>query len=118
MKAIQYPESTDLRDLLRFAAQDGFIWLGEHRMVLMHAGALAELRKELIESVGQEQARRILTRMGFASGMRDAELARRTRGAGDLADAFVVGPQLHMLEGCARRARPPRTRSAKKRVLR
>lgn len=102
MKAIQYPESTDLRDLLRFAAQDGFIWLGEHRMVLMHAGALAELRKELIESVGQEQARRILTRMGFASGMRDAELARRTRGAGDLADAFVVGPQLHMLEGCAR----------------
>lgn len=102
MKAIHYPESDDLRGLLRFADEDGLIWLGEHRMLLLHAGALSELRKELICSVGQEQARRILTRMGFASGMRDAELARRTRSLEHLADAFVVGPQLHMLEGCAR----------------
>lgn len=102
MKTIQYPESDDLRGLLRFAAEDGLIWLGEHRMLLLHAGSLSELRKELICSIGQEQARRILTRMGFASGMRDAELARRTRSLDRLADAFVVGPQLHMLEGCAR----------------
>ena len=91
MEAIHYPKSDDLRDLLRFAAEDGLIWLGEHRMVLLHAGALSELRRELICSVGQEQARRILTRMGFASGMRDAELARRTRSLDRLADAFVVG---------------------------
>lgn len=102
MATIQYPENADLRSLLRFAAEDGLIWLGEHRMLLLHAGAMAELRKELIESVGREQARRILTRMGFASGMRDAELARKTRSGSDLADAFVMGPQLHMLEGCAR----------------
>ncbi|MCB1946714.1 MAG: sigma 54-interacting transcriptional regulator, partial [Thauera sp.] len=102
MASIQYPENADLRSLLRFAAEDGLIWLGEHRMLLLHAGAMAELRKELIESVGREQARRILTRMGFASGMRDAELARKTRSGSDLADAFVMGPQLHMLEGCAR----------------
>ena len=102
MKTIQYPESDDLRGLLRFAAEDGLIWLGEHRMLLLHAGSLSELRKELICSIGQEQARRILTRMGFASGMRDAELARRTRSLDRLADAFLVGPQLHMLEGCAR----------------
>ncbi|ATE59314.1 sigma-54-dependent Fis family transcriptional regulator [Thauera sinica] len=99
MSSIRYPEDSDLRRLLRFSSEDSLIWLGEHRMVLLHAGALAELRKELIESVGTEQARRILTRMGFASGMRDAELARKVRGAGDLVDAFVVGPQLHMLEG-------------------
>lgn len=102
MSSIHYPENADLRGLLRFAPKEGLIWLGEHRMLLLHAGALSELRKELIESVGQEQARRILTRMGFASGMRDAELARKTRGTADPADAFVVGPQLHMLEGCAR----------------
>lgn len=102
LKAIHYPESSDLHKLLRFAAEDGLIWLGEHRMLLLHAGALSELRKELINSLGQEQARRILTRMGFASGVRDAELARRTRGLEDLEDAFVVGPQLHMLEGCAK----------------
>ncbi|MFU2489901.1 sigma 54-interacting transcriptional regulator [Thauera sp. WH-1] len=102
MSSIHYPENADLRGLLRFAPKEGLIWLGEHRMLLLHAGALSELRKELIDSVGQEQARRILTRMGFASGMRDAELARKTRGTADPADAFVVGPQLHMLEGCAR----------------
>ncbi len=102
MKAIHYPESSDLHKLLRFAAEDGLIWLGEHRMLLLHAGALSELRKELVNSLGQEQARRILTRMGFASGVRDAELARRTRGLECLEDAFVVGPQLHMLEGWAK----------------
>lgn len=102
MKAIQYPESSDLHKLLRFAPEEGLIWLGEHRMLLLHAGALSELRKELVGSLGQEQARRILTRMGFASGVRDAELARRTRGLERLDDAFVVGPQLHMLEGCAK----------------
>ncbi|MDO9600580.1 MAG: sigma 54-interacting transcriptional regulator [Azoarcus sp.] len=102
MSGIHYPESADLRRLLRFSAEDGLIWLGEHRMVLLHTAALSELRKELIGSVGTEQARRILTRMGFASGMRDAELARKTRGTCDLADAFVVGPQLHMLEGCVK----------------
>ena len=57
MATIQYPENADLRSLLRFAAEDGLIWLGEHRMLLLHAGAMAELRKELIESVGREQAR-------------------------------------------------------------
>ena len=102
MSTIQYPESSDLRSLLRFAAEDGHIWLGENRMLLLHAGAMSELRKELIASVGQLQARRILTRMGFASGTRDAELARKTRRTSDLADAFIVGPQLHMLEGCAK----------------
>ena len=102
MSTIQYPESADLRSLLRFAPEDGHIWLGEHRMLLLHAGAMSELRKELIGSVGQQQARRILTRMGFASGMRDAELARKARGTSEPSDAFVVGPQLHMLEGCAR----------------
>jgi len=99
LSSIRYPEDSDLRRLLRFSTDDNLIWLGEHRMVLLHAGALSELRKELIESVGMEQARRILTRMGFASGLRDAELARKVRGEGDLVDAFVVGPQLHMLEG-------------------
>ena len=102
MATIQYPESADIRSLLRFAAEDGHIWLGEHRMLLLHVGAMSELRKELIDSVGQQQARRILTRMGFASGMRDAELARKTRRAREPAEAFVFGPQLHMLEGCAR----------------
>jgi DNA-binding NtrC family response regulator len=100
LSSIQYPPSSDLRRMLRFSADTGFIWLGEQRMVLLHTAALSALRKELIESVGTEQARRILTRMGFASGQRDAELARKLRGTGTTIESFVIGPQLHTLEGC------------------
>ena len=100
MSSIHYPPSTDLREMLRFSPDDGLIWLGEQRMVLLHTAALSALRKELIESVGMEQARRILTRMGFASGQRDAELARKLRGDATTIESFLVGPQLHTLEGC------------------
>ena len=99
MSTIQYPQDSDLRSLVRFCAEKGLIWLDESRMILMHAAALSELRKELINSVGIDQARRILTRMGYAAGSRDAELAKKIRVGQSLQDAFVVGPQLHMLEG-------------------
>lgn len=97
-----YPQDTDLRKLVRFSAEDGTIWLAEDRMLLLHAAALGGLRKELINSIGIDQARRILTRTGFASGTRDAELAKKIRGLHNAVDAFVVGPQLHMLEGNVR----------------
>ena len=96
---IKYPENKDLRELIRFSADDGLIWLGESRMLLLQVTTMQALRKELIHSVGEDQARRVLTRMGFGAGMRDAELARKVRGSRDMLDAFCVGPQLHMLEG-------------------
>ncbi|MGV8893686.1 MAG: sigma 54-interacting transcriptional regulator [Burkholderiaceae bacterium] len=96
---IKYPKNLDLRRLVHFSAEDGTIWLGEHRMVLLHVAALAALRKELFDLAGPEQARRVLTRMGYACGIRDAELARKIRAGQDPITAFVVGPQLHMLEG-------------------
>ena len=99
MGTIQYPQDSDLRSLVRFCADKGLIWLDESRMILIHAAALAALRRELIDSLGLDQARRILTRMGYASGVRDAELAKKVRTGQSLKDAFVVGPQLHMLEG-------------------
>ena len=102
MTTIQYPESNDLRNLVRFSEKDGTIWLAENRMVLMHTSALGSLRKELVGSVGKEHARRLLTRMGYTSGVRDAELAMRIRGEKSLRDAFFTGPQLHMLEGIVR----------------
>ena len=43
--------------LLRFNAGTGHIWLGEQRMLLLHARALAALRKELFNSLGVERAR-------------------------------------------------------------
>jgi DNA-binding NtrC family response regulator len=102
MTTIRYPESNDLRNLVKFCEKDGTIWLAENRMVLMHTTALGALRRELVGSVGKEHARRLLTRMGYAAGVSDAELAKRIRGNQSLQDAFFTGPQLHMLEGVVR----------------
>ena len=68
--------SDELRSRIHFCQRTGQIWLHEHRMLLVHAEAQALLRKELIDTLGLERARGLLTRMGYASGLRDAELAR------------------------------------------
>jgi DNA-binding NtrC family response regulator len=93
------PPDADLRRLLHFSAGDGRIWLAGQRMLLVHAAALGSMRRELILSIGREQTRRVLLRTGYASGQRDAGLARRVRGDATPFDMFSVGPQLHMLEG-------------------
>ena len=96
------PTDDDLKRLLRFSPESGAIWLGEHRMVLMDTQALSALRRDLLGSVGPEHTRRLLTRMGYACGLRDAEFARRRRPDMAPEEVFQVGPQLHMLEGAAR----------------
>ena len=89
----------DLRSRVHFCAQTGQIWLHEHRMLLVHAEAQGLLRKELIDTLGMERARGLLTRMGYASGLRDAELARsHSQDCSDV-EAFMTGPRLHTLEG-------------------
>ncbi|MBI4986012.1 MAG: sigma 54-interacting transcriptional regulator, partial [Rhodocyclales bacterium] len=53
----------------------------------------------LIDTLGMIRAQSLFTRMGYAAGVRDAELARtRAQNASDI-EAFMTGPQLHTLEG-------------------
>jgi DNA-binding NtrC family response regulator len=97
--SLQLPSDADLRRLVHFSAGDGRIWLAGQRMVLVHLAALGELRRELVQTIGREHARRVLMRAGYASGERDAVLARQVRGNLSAFEIFAVGPQLHMLEG-------------------
>ncbi len=102
LRLVEPAASEDLRARVHFCAETGEIWLHEHRMLLVHAEAQGSLRKELIDTLGMDRARGLLTRMGYASGARDAELARtRAQNASD-AEAFMTGPQLHTLEGIVR----------------
>lgn len=96
---LHFPDIRDLAERLRFNPADGRIWLDDRRMVLIHTDAFASLRQELIEALGIDAARGLLTRMGYLSGSRDAALARKVRGQDSAFDAFAVGPQLHALEG-------------------
>ncbi|GJH14694.1 sigma-54-dependent Fis family transcriptional regulator [Caballeronia novacaledonica] len=97
--SLRYPDIADLMSRLHFSPGDGRIWLDEQRMLLVHTGAMGSMRRELIESLGIDAARGLLTRMGYNSGARDAELARRVRPENSITEMFAVGPQLHMLEG-------------------
>ena len=102
LRSVTRADSDDLRARVHFCAETGQIWLHEHRMLLVHAEAQASLRKELIDTLGMDRAQGLLTRMGYASGVRDAELARiRAQNCSDI-EAFMTGPQLHTLEGIVR----------------
>lgn len=92
-------EQFNLRSRLRFNIESGQIWLDENRMVLLHAKALGRMRREMFEALGEDGARGVLIRMGFAAGQQDAELARSLIGEGDPFDVFRIGPELHAFEG-------------------
>ncbi|MET3604424.1 transcriptional regulator with GAF, ATPase, and Fis domain/predicted hydrocarbon binding protein [Sphaerotilus sulfidivorans] len=92
----------ELVSRLHFDAAEGRIWLGEQRMLLLHSSTMGVLRQELIEGLGLDRARGLITRIGYHCGAHDAELARHLHPQGASADAVCIGPQLHMLEGVAR----------------
>jgi len=92
----------DLHEQVYFCADTGQIWLHEHRMLLIHAEAQGSLRKELIETLGMNRAQGLFTRMGYASGAHDAELACTLGHHANDKDAFMTGPLLHTLEGAVK----------------
>ena len=99
MRSKGFPDIHDLAARLHFNPTQGRIWLDDSRMILLRTEALGALRQELIESLGIESARGLLTRMGYLSGSKDAALARKVRPEASLIDMFMVGPQMHGLEG-------------------
>ncbi|WP_150430337.1 sigma-54-dependent Fis family transcriptional regulator [Dechloromonas sp. CZR5] len=95
----RFPDLEDLAGLIRFDPGNGEIWLDDQRMMLIHNTSLGALRRELIETLGIEKARGIITRVGYHSGSKDAEIVRRHRAGSNDASAFSLGPQLHSIEG-------------------
>ena len=95
----RFPDLADLMGRLHFSIADGRIWLDDQRMLLVHARSLGMLRRDMIETLGVDVARGLLTRMGYHAGVSDAQMARRVRSADSVRDMFVVGPQMHCLEG-------------------
>jgi two-component system response regulator HydG len=94
-----HPTIGDISECLFFSPGDGRIWLQDQRMVLLHTEALGSLRREMIDSLGQAQARGLLTRAGYVSGARDAQLVRTQWPDADPLAAAIAGTRLHALEG-------------------
>lgn len=95
----EHPTIADISECLFFSPGDGRIWLQDQRMVLLHTEALGSLRRELIDSLGQEKARGLFTRAGYVGGARDAQLVREHWPEAEPAAAAMAGTRLHALEG-------------------
>jgi two-component system, NtrC family, response regulator HydG len=98
----EQPRLEDITECLFFSPGDGRIWLNDQRMFLMHSRSLGTLRRELIDALGLERARGLLTRAGYESGARDAQLVRERWPDAELVPAFLAGTRLHALEGVVR----------------
>jgi two-component system, NtrC family, response regulator HydG len=95
----QTPTMADLTESLFFSPGDGRIWLNDQRMLLMHSSAMGHMRRELIDTLGTERARGLLTRAGYVAGARDALLVRERWPQAEAANVFMAGTRLHALEG-------------------
>jgi len=87
---------------IRFQDSDGKIWFEEQRVLLLQLGALAEFRKEQIETVGLERAKGFFMRLGYSLGKKDAQLALKLAAETDAASLLRTGFDLHALKGTVR----------------
>jgi len=95
-------EHLSVAELLDFRPDQGIIRLHEQRVVILSAAAMGLLRKELIDTLGLETARRLFLRFGYADGYHDAvSLRDRSKWAEPL-DGLRAGVVLHRLEGIVR----------------
>jgi DNA-binding NtrC family response regulator len=97
-----YRHDLHLAELLDFRPDQGIIRLHEQRVVILSAAAMGLLRKELIDTLGLETARRVAIRFGFADGYHDAVNLRERSNWADPIEGIRAGAVLHTLEGIVR----------------
>ena len=56
----QLPAVDDIQNLLRFEYEEGRIWLGEERMILLRSSEMQGLRRGMIDSLGLDRAKGLL----------------------------------------------------------
>lgn len=86
---------------VKASPQDGVIFMDNQRMLLVDTSRMGFLRQELISTLGVERAKGVLMRMGFASGARDLEWAKKILGDRDAEQVLSFGPELHSVRGGA-----------------
>ncbi|MCP4596923.1 sigma-54-dependent Fis family transcriptional regulator [Neptuniibacter sp.] len=102
MDTLSIAPDPQLSHQIRFQERDGQIWLDEQRVLLLQLIALADFRKEQIETVGLERAKGFFMRLGYSMGKKDAQLALRLSNSKDEIDLIRTGFGLHSLKGLVR----------------
>lgn len=96
------PSCRELGEWLTFDPDDGRIWLGGERMLMLRHETLGSIRNELIQCVGVEKARGILTRSGYIAGMRDAKFITSHWRKDHPAANLLAGTRMFGLHGLAK----------------
>ena len=84
---------------LHFNPSEGRIWLQGRRMALVPLEMLGCLRRDLVNTIGKTAARQLLTQRGYAAGVRDAILARKHSGPGEILKIIDSHQAVPMLQG-------------------
>ncbi|MBI4880181.1 MAG: sigma 54-interacting transcriptional regulator [Planctomycetes bacterium] len=92
-------ENLRLDEVIRFSR--GLVDLKGRRLIIHDLYALGQFRRDIIEMVGWDQARRIFTRFGYFWGHADAAAMKRIFTWDSLEEWVKAGPVLHMLQGLA-----------------
>ena len=84
---------------------NGAVWLGNRRVLILQAQWFLDLRQTLIDALGHEGARAVLTRLGYAAGVRDADLSMKQHPDFETAELITTGGAFHALQGSAKAVR-------------
>ena len=95
-------EHFHLAEVLDFRPDQGIIRLHEQRVVILSAAAIGLLRKELIDTLGLETARRLMLRFGYADGYHDAFNLRKLSKWANPMEGIRAGAVLKRLGGFVR----------------
>jgi DNA-binding NtrC family response regulator len=95
-------ELLDLGEVLDFRPDLGIIRLHDQRVVILSAAAMGLLRKELTDTLGEQNARRVMLRFGYADGYHDAVSLRDRSTWANPVEGLRAGVALHRLEGIVR----------------
>lgn len=88
-----------LDELLEFRPDGGVLRFAGQRALLLDAVALGLLRKELVDLLGFDAARGVMTRFGYAHGWRTAESLERELPWASVDEWQRAGGRLHRLQG-------------------
>jgi two-component system response regulator HydG len=96
------PADLQLLELLDSDEEAGTIYFKNRRVLVADADALGFLRKELIDALGWDEARRLLNRFGYARGYRNALAMREGFDWKTDEDWWFAGARLNALEGATK----------------
>ena len=96
------PTVRELLSSLVFNPVDGTIRLNSDRLIMQRAAFGAGLRSQLIGTLGEDEARSFLIRLGFQLDKNDARFVRTSWQNLDIGDGFTAGTRLHTFAGVVR----------------